>query len=472
MPPISISRQVPNPNPACDTSSPVTEASTSLARGPHSPIVVQAEVRSARHAPAGRWSAIHLASDIPVAPPVTTRNRSGPSRITVRSARNPPSSSSHEVYTTRPTATFSCATDRFCTASSAAGPHTSSTAKADRSTRPQASRMARCSALMTGDHQRDSHSAGRSISRPAYRSSRPRSRRTRTAAPSRRSRRRTRPSARFAVVDRADPDRAAGFPLLGRVHDAVHLVEALAGPGPDVRDGALVRVEPGGVGLVHVDGGDPAGHELGHRPAAARALLDPAGRGRPQPLGLGHLAQQRVPVRGHRDQPVDRVPDAGPLVAEQFGHQLERLLQLRVEVLLGERHLGGREHRLLDGGDLVRRDDDRAVRVGADLHVAAVLALVHVGVHVADDRVGDLARRVGEQGDRADADHLVHGRGQRQPGPGHPGDPRRPDPAADHHVIRLNLARRRRDAPHPPAGPAGHRRPSQQRRPGQQSHPP
>ena len=32
--------------------------------------------------------------------------------------------------------------------------------------------MARCSALMTGDHQRDSHSAGRSISRPAYRSSR------------------------------------------------------------------------------------------------------------------------------------------------------------------------------------------------------------------------------------------------------------------------------------------------------------
>ncbi len=31
--------------------------------------------------------------------------------------------------------------------------------------------MARCSALMIGDHQRDSHSALRSISRPAYRSS-------------------------------------------------------------------------------------------------------------------------------------------------------------------------------------------------------------------------------------------------------------------------------------------------------------
>ena len=47
----------------------------------------------------------------------------------------------------------------------------SRTANADRSTRAAASRMARCSALMTGDHQRDSHSAVRSISRPAYRSS-------------------------------------------------------------------------------------------------------------------------------------------------------------------------------------------------------------------------------------------------------------------------------------------------------------
>ncbi len=51
---------------------------------------------------------------------------------------------------------------------------------------------------------------------------------------------------------------------------------------------------------------------IGHRAPAARALLDPARRGRPQPLGLGHLAQQRMPVRGHRDQPVDRVPDARP----------------------------------------------------------------------------------------------------------------------------------------------------------------
>ena len=271
----------------------------------------------------------------------------------------------------------------------------------------------------------------------------------------------------FPLVRRADPDGPAGLPLLGRVHDAVHLVEALAGPVADVLRRLLVRVEPGGVRLVHVDGGDLAGHQLGDRAAAARAFLDPARRGRPQALGLGHLAEQRVPVRGHRDQPVDGVPDPGLLVAEQFGHQLERLFQLRVEVFLGERHLGGREHRLLDGRDLVRRDDDRPVRVRADLHVAAVLALVHVGVHVADDRVGDLAVRVGEQRDRADADHLVHGRGEREPGTGHPGDPRRPHAAADDHVVRLDLARAgghrpdaaavHRDAVHLGAGQHGER---------------
>ena len=67
--------------------------------------------------------------------------------------------------------TFICATDRFCTASSAAGPEISSTANADRSTSAQASRMARCSALMTGDHQRDSHSASRRVTRSPYSSS-------------------------------------------------------------------------------------------------------------------------------------------------------------------------------------------------------------------------------------------------------------------------------------------------------------
>ncbi len=49
----------------------------------------------------------------------------------------------------------------------------SKTANADRSTSPAASRMARCSALMMGDHHRASHSASRGISIPAYFSSSP-----------------------------------------------------------------------------------------------------------------------------------------------------------------------------------------------------------------------------------------------------------------------------------------------------------
>ncbi len=41
-------------------------------------------------------------------------------------------------------------------------------AKADRSTIPTRSRIARCSALMIGDHQRDSHSASRGMTRSPY----------------------------------------------------------------------------------------------------------------------------------------------------------------------------------------------------------------------------------------------------------------------------------------------------------------
>src|SRR5258708_6762688 len=52
------------------------------------------------------------------------------------------------------------------------------------------------------------------------------------------------------------------------------------------------------------------------------------------------MPEQRVPVRSHRDQPVDGVPGASLLVAQQLGHQLQGLLELRVEVVLGERQLG------------------------------------------------------------------------------------------------------------------------------------
>ena len=90
--PTSIVRQVPNGKPSCETSSLVTLARMSRARGPQRPIVVMAEVRSASCAvpSAGRWSANHLRSDMPWAPPVTTRKCSSPSRMIVRSDLKPP----------------------------------------------------------------------------------------------------------------------------------------------------------------------------------------------------------------------------------------------------------------------------------------------------------------------------------------------------------------------------------------------
>ena len=52
--------------------------------------------------------------------------------------------------------------DTLCTDSKAPGPTTSKTQNAVRSKIAARSRMARCSALMIGDHQRESHSASRS----------------------------------------------------------------------------------------------------------------------------------------------------------------------------------------------------------------------------------------------------------------------------------------------------------------------
>ena len=50
------------------------------------------------------------------------------------------------------------------------------------------------------------------------------------------------------------------------------------------------------------------------------------------------------------------------------------------------------------------------VRVGADLEPGAVLALVHVRVHVADDRELDALFASRETRHRPDVDHLVHRR--------------------------------------------------------------
>ena len=78
--------------------------------------------------------------------------------------------------------------------------------------------------------------------------------------------------------------------------------------------------------------------------------------------------------------------------------------------------------------------------VRADLHVAAVLALVAVGVHVPDDRVGDLADGVRQHRDRPDADHLVDRRRERDRRSGHRRDPRAPDAGGDDDDVRLEVA--------------------------------
>ena len=103
------------------------------------------------------------------------------------------------------------------------------------------------------------------------------------------------------------------------------------------------------------------------------------------------------------------------------------------------------------------------MRVRADFEVAAVLALVHVRVHVAHDRVLDLADGVLEERDGPDADHLVDRGCERDDGAGHRRDARAPDAAGDDHDVRLEVAALRPDARHVAVfdidpGDLGHRR--------------
>ncbi len=205
----------------------------------------------------------------------------------------------------------------------------------------------------------------------------------------------------LARVHRRDANAPVGSPLLGRVDDPVRLRERLEGARLDVRAGLLVRVEAADVRGVEIDVRLAVHHPLGHRLADPRPFLDPDGRGRPETLDLGGLAEDRHPVGCQRDEAVDRVLHADGLVADDLRHQVERVHHLGVEVGLRERELGGRERRLLDGRDLLGVVEDRAVRVRADLEPDAVLALVHEDVHVAHDRVLDRLARLLEARHRA-----------------------------------------------------------------------
>ena len=244
------------------------------------------------------------------------------------------------------------------------------------------------------------------------------------------------------VVHRGEPLVAVGLVLLGRVDDAVGLDERLGGAQPGVLAALLVLVEAGDVAVVQVDLGVAVGHPLGHRAADAGALLDPDRGGRPEPGDLA-LAQDRVAVAGQREQAVDGVAHLRALGAEQLGHQLVGLLELGVEVVVGEGHLGRRELGLLDRGDVLGLVEDRAVGVGADLHVGAVLALVAEGVHVADDREGDLPLRLRQLRAGTDADHLVHRGRQRDADAGHVAELRAPHAGRDDDGLRLDVTARR-----------------------------
>ena len=135
----------------------------------------------------------------------------------------------------------------------------------------------------------------------------------------------------------ADAQVAAALPLLGRVDDAVRLVEVLRGAGPDVGVAALLGIEAGHIRAVGVDDprvaeGHPLGDDLGH----AGAFLHPDGRRRPEVAHVGDLAEAGHGVGRQREQAVDGVADLG--VAEHV-HQLDGLLHLLVEVIGRERHL-------------------------------------------------------------------------------------------------------------------------------------
>ena len=234
----------------------------------------------------------------------------------------------------------------------------------------------------------------------------------------------------------ADAQVAAALPLLGRVDDAVGLVEVLRGAGPDVGVAALLGIETGHIRAMGVD--DPRvaeGHPLGHHLGHAGAFLHPDGRRRPEVPHFGHLAQAGHGVGRQRQQAVDGVADLG---VAQHVHQLDGLLHLLVEVIGRERHLGWRQGRLLVGGDVVGMVQDRPVGVGTDLHRAGRLALVAERVHVAHDGIADLVVGLGEHVDRTHIGHLMHRRHERDVGARHVGDPVGPHAAGNHHVVGLD----------------------------------
>ena len=137
-------------------SSSQTRLSKSRARGPHSPMQHCAVVASVTRAEpsCGMPASIHAKSCSPIAPPVTTMNRSSSSRVTVRSHLIPPLGVSIEVYVMLPTGLFMRFVASRSNAPSAPAPAISNLANGVMSNIATRSRAATCSAATVGDHSR------------------------------------------------------------------------------------------------------------------------------------------------------------------------------------------------------------------------------------------------------------------------------------------------------------------------------
>jgi hypothetical protein len=105
---------------------------------------------------------------VPNAVPVTTRNASGPVRVTVKSHSMPPRAFRHCVYVTAPTSRATSLSHSHSISSAAPGPVTSILANDDSSNSPADSRVAACSAPVAGDQPRPAQPRGRSEPSPAF----------------------------------------------------------------------------------------------------------------------------------------------------------------------------------------------------------------------------------------------------------------------------------------------------------------
>ena len=256
-----------------------------------------------------------------------------------------------------------------------------------------------------------------------------------------------RPQLTLADMEWREADAAVGGPLLAGVDDAVRLVEAFGRSRAHVRACLLMFVEPGDVRGVEVDLRLAVHHPLRDGLAGAGPFLHPHRGGRPQALHVRRLTKHGHSVRTERQDSVDGVLHADRLVTHDLGHELQRVLHLLLEVRLREGELCRGERCLLDRRQVLRVVEDRPVGVRPDLEVAAGLPLVHVGVHVAHDRVLDVRLRPPEPRDWPDVDHLMHGGRERDARARHAGQARAPHATRDGDGLGLDVTLGRANAP-------------------------